>query len=916
MSIITYLVINWLRQGRILAVVLLGLIPVRAMANGWVEDTPTEKIVHLTVFDLPDPSRTDPATRGEVAVQKAFLEAVPARLLERARARGEFGDNNSPSLRLVLHRFSGITVEGVESTLLAIAGNVAPDVLYVNFRQSDTYIRQGFLAPLDAYFDEFSPAEAARRVHPRIMPVIRRPGPDGSPHVWALPSEPPLGRVVLWRKDLFERAHLPPPSPDWTWADFKHAVASISDPAAGIYGLGLSRGKDESYLWLPFLWGAGGDALTWNPTTSQWTADFATDAGADALDFYISLTTEPWTDANGRRRRGYAIKDTTESSLKWRNGQLGMRFAYLDTSLFAGLNPDLTGIAPMPIGPVTRGTEINSRMMGLFAGTTNVWVRDAAWEYIAWQNSTNAAAIRARHLVEAGMGRFLPPDLLESLGYSSLAAQLPPGWRETMRIALDEARPEPYGQNANVIYDILTIPIRRAEELALSDRLPSDPAARRAVLRSLLDDAKTQTDAEMLGRVPPAQMRIRRIAAVALLIVILLGIVLALRQMARLFWPARPGHLHRTSAAHFPAAPRRFRLHRLIPFLLLLPAALTILLWAYIPLVRGSLMAFYDYHIFGSSAFVWLDNFANLLWDAPWWRALWTSARYAAWVISLTFLPPVFLAILLQEVPHGKILFRLLFYLPAAITGLVVILLWKTFYEPSEAGILNRLVLAAPAWFWLTLALLALAIALRLSVRLLRHGSPAGALLTLTIGVLAALGAAAPLPSIWAAVPRSASPLPYLLATLPEPVRWLDSSQTALFSCVLPMLWAGMGPGCLIYLAALKGIPDELYEAADMDGASFSDKILFVVLPVLRPLILIQFVGVFIAAWQAEANVLAMTGGAASTEVAGLHIFYKAFLFLRFGPATAAAWMLATLLVGFTLYQLRILSRVTFRANT
>lgn len=886
------------------------------MANGWVEDTPTEKIVHLTVFDLPDPSRTDPATRGEVAVQKAFLEAVPARLLERARARGEFGDNNSPSLRVVLHRFSGITVEGVESTLLAIAGNVAPDVLYVNFRQSDTYIRQGFLSPLDSYFDEFSPTEAARRVHPRIMSVIRRPGPDGTTHVWALPSEPPLGRVVLWRKDLFERAHLPPPSPDWTWADFKHAVASISDPAAGIYGLGLSRGKDESYLWLPFLWGAGGDALSWDSDANQWTADFATDAGADALDFYISLTTEPWTDANGRRRRGYAIKDTTESSLKWRNGQLGMRFAYLDTSLFAGLNPDLTGIAPMPIGPVTRGTEINSRMMGLFAGTTNIWVRDAAWEYIAWQNSTNAAAIRARHLVEAGMGRFLPPDLLESLGYSSLAAQLPPGWRETMRIALDEARPEPYGQNANVIYDILTIPIRRAEELALSDRLPTDPAARRAMLRSLLDDAKIQTDAEMLGRVPPAQMRIRRIAAVVLLIVILLGIVLALRQMARLFWPARPAHLHRTSASSSPAAPRRFRLHRLIPFLLLLPAALTILLWAYIPLVRGSLMAFYDYHIFGSSTFVWLDNFANLLWDAPWWRALWTSARYAAWVISLTFLPPVFLAILLQEVPHGKILFRLLFYLPAAITGLVVILLWKTFYEPSEAGILNRLVLAAPAWVWLLLALLALAIALRLSVRLLRHGSPAGALLTLTIGVLAALGAAAPLPSIWAAVPRSASPLPYLLATLPEPVRWLDSSQTALFSCVLPMLWAGMGPGCLIYLAALKGIPDELYEAADMDGASFSDKILFVVLPVLRPLILIQFVGVFIAAWQAEANVLAMTGGAASTEVAGLHIFYKAFLFLRFGPATAAAWMLATLLVGFTLYQLRILSRVTFRANT
>ena len=92
-------------------------------------------------------------------------------------------------------------------------------------------------------------------------------------------------------------------------------------------------------------------------------------------------------------------------------------------------------------------------------------------------------------------------------------------------------------------------------------------------------------------------------------------------------------------------------------------------------------------------------------------------------------------------------------------------------------------------------------------------------------------------------------------------------------------------------------------------------QILFVIFPTLRPLLIINFVGVFIASWQAEANILAMTAGGARTEVAGLHIFYKAFIFLRLGPATAAAWMLGCLLVGFTLYQLRILSRVEFRAN-
>ncbi|MBQ9344751.1 MAG: extracellular solute-binding protein [Kiritimatiellae bacterium] len=921
---------------------LLALWAVVAGATGWVEDTEGKRVVHLTVFELPDASRTDPATRGEVAVQKAFLAAVGPRLAARARARGEGEwEDGGKGVRVVLHRFSGIQVEGVESTLLAIAGNVAPDVLYVNFRQSETYIRQGFLSPLDDYFAEFSPEEASRRVHPRIRPVIERPAPaerdggegGGRHHIWALPTEPPLGRVVLWRRDLFERAGVPAPSPDWTWADFKAACAAICDPANGVYGLGLSRGKDESYLWLPFLWGAGDDALAFDEASGTWQAAFATEGGAQALDFYISLTTEPWTDRLGRRRRGYAIKDTAESSQKWRNGQLAMRFAYLDTSLFASINPDLTGIAPMPVGPVCRGTEINSRMMGIFAGVTNAWVRDAAWEYIAWQNSTNAAAIRARHLVEGGMGRFLDPALLEALGYGSVAQDLPPAWRETMRIALDEARPEPYGKNAAVIYDILTEPIRRAEELALSGRLPDEPGARRAALQRLLADAKTRTDAELLGIVPPDEMRWRRLAAVGLLALIVLGILLALRQMARIFWPAQEekgatkgqeeplppgGRTGEGTMAGHGAGERPRKRRRRMPWtaiLLLLPAALTILVWAYVPLVRGSLMAFFDYHIFGASRFVWLDNFANLLWDAAWWRALWTSARYAAWVIGLTFLPPIVLAILLQEVPRGKVLYRFLFYLPAAIIGLVGILLWKTFYEPSEAGVLNRLVLATPAWVWLLLTALAVGGGIHLALRFRRHGKNLSALFALVVAGFAAWGAATPLPGIWAAVPRTLSPLPWLAARLPEPVRWLDDSSTALFSCVLPILWAGMGPGCLIYLAALKGIPDELYEAADMDGATFTDKILFVVLPSLRPLVVIQFVGVFIAAWQAEANVLAMTGGAANTEVAGLHVFYKAFLFLRFGPATAAAWMLATLLVGFTLYQLRILGRVTFKAN-
>jgi len=916
-----------------LILLLIPLAPLPATA-GWIESTPAGPILHITLFDLPDPSRTDPATRAELAVQREFLAQAPDLLRARqAAAPGRYGTLDLSALTLRLHRFSGIRVEGIESTLLAIAGNVAPDVLYVNFRQSDTYISQGFLHPLDlpddAYFTALSPDEVARRIHPKIEPVVRRPGPDGQTHVWAMPGGPPLARVVLYRRDLFDAAGLPTPTPDWTWDDFYQACRNIADPANGVYALGLSRGKHESYLWMPFLWGAGAEALVFDDHENRWRAVFDTPEAAEALDFYIRLTTEPWVDSGGRPRRGYAIKDTAEISMKWRRGQLGMIFSYIDQRVFANLNPDLTGIVPLPLGPVGRGTEINSRMMGLFAGVTNPLVRDAAWEYIRFQHAPEAAAIRVQHLVEGGFGRFLPPDLLREHGYDAIASSIPVEWRDGLPIALADSRPEPYGRNANVIYDILTTPIRRAEELALAGRLSADPDERRAQLLDLLVAARRKADADMLGIIEPRELAKRRAAAFGLLLVLAAAVTLALRQVARIFLGDKRGQsaflLQRGQSRSSVIQRRPFQNLRipratrrgLAMFLLLLPAAATILVWAYVPLLRGLGMAFYDYRIFGASHWVFLDNFANLLWDPDWWQALLTSARYSFLVISMTFLPPVLLAILLQEVPRGRILFRLIFYLPATMTGLVVILLWKTFYEPSEAGLINRMVMSIPAVAWLGISLTALLLTLHLIRRLLNHHLWKPALFVAAAGVLLAAAPFGPLREIWilrGGLP-GAGPFGWLLAPLPEPVRWLDDSRTALFSCVLPMLWAGMGPGCLIYLAALKGIPDDLYEAADIDGASFTDKILFVIVPTLRPLLIINFVGVFIASWQAEANILAMTAGGARTEVAGLHIFYKAFIFLHLGPATAAAWMLGCLLIGFTIYQLRILSRVEFRAN-
>ena len=865
-------------------------------------------IIHVTIHDwiLPDPGRTDTASRADMAALRAFVQKFPAIFAAKYRERyaadpAKYGAFNWERVEVRPRRFSGIKVEGVESDLLAIAGRVAPDVLYINFRRSDTYIQQGFLEPLD--LSDLTEEEQAFRVHPKIWPVIDRKGPGGQRAVWALPYGGALGKVLLYRKDLLDEKGIAYPDAKWTWDDLLAACRKVSDPANGVYGVQFYKGKHESYNWVTFLWSMGGEVLTYDETSDAWSVAFDDERGAVALDFYTQLCTEPWTDAAGRRWYGYAFKDPSEAYIKWVRGEIAFAFSYIDEKLFSTINPDVTGMAPVPLGPTgLRGGELNSRMMGLFSEIKHPAVRDAAWEFIKFFDGREAVEIKTRVMVEGGLGRFVNPRYLAMFGYDELIRLSPRGWADTFEIAIGSGRPEPYGKHSNIAYDIMTVPLQEAERMALAGRLPDDPAERRAVLHDLLREAGDKARRDMLEEVPPRERTIRRWTAGLFFVLTLAGFAWVFRAVARAFRP--PGYMSAKAGWAF----RRYH----IAYLLMLPAVVTILMWHYFPLLRGSFMAFQDYRILGESTWAGLDNFGAVLWDGLWWNAVWNAWRYSFLVIALSFIPPVLLAIFLQEIPRGKIFFRTIFYLPAVATGLVVIFLWKSFYEDS--GLLNHVLMRIPAVVFLAMGAGLFWICVRFARRLHFHESRWVAFLFFAGGLVlfsAAYSLAHP-----ALMEPGRSFMERLFGFMPEPLRWLSDERTAMLACVLPMMWAGLGPGCLIYLAALKGIPDDFYEAADIDGATFIDKMLFIVFPMLKPLLIINFIGVFIGAWfGATPNILAMTGGAANTEVAGLHIFYRAFIFFRFGPATAMAWMLAFMLIGFTVYQLRLLARVEFRAT-
>lgn len=945
---------------------LLLLFPALLLQAGTVERTPEGKTrITLVCWSVPDPTKTDTNSRAGYAVVKEFMHRFPQILARKYKAKYEadpdkYGrfDWREDKVEIVLKRFSGITISGMGSDsgpLMAIAGGVAPDILYVNFRQADTYIQEGFLYPLDKpednYFTGLTPDEREFMVHDKVMPVIqRRLIGQRQPHVWAMPQGGLLSRVMLYRKDLLRSMDVPFPDNNWTWEDLFESCKKLTNPERGTYGIILGRGRSESWFWVSFLWSAGADVMQCEEETDTWTACFNSDEAVTALDFYLRLTTERWTDRNGVTRYGYAYKET-DTGTKWELGQAGFMLSYLDERLFSTINPDVIGMVPVPLGYPDRqgqrhrGSELNSRMQGIFAGCDNPVVRDAAWEYLKFFNTKEATGIHTRIMVEGGLGHFVNPKFLRMFGYDDMVRLAPKGWEETFNISVEHGRPEPYGRNCQLVYIEMSNPMQQAETMAMERGVPSMPlysaelhakadqfrhtspeqlqaegaspetvqecltvqeqvSRRRAILQKLLNDGVLETNQKMLGVLSPEEQLFRRVGASLLLIAIVTTFFMVFRKISKTFAPPKIVGIEREAWAF-----HRYKW----AYLLLLPALVSILLWRYIPLIMGSAMAFQDYRIMGDSKWVWLDNFGNVLWDTEWWTTVYNSLKYSFLVISLTFLPPVILAVLLQEIPRGRIFFRTIFYLPAVITGLVVIYLWRSFYEPSELGVLNAIVLHIPAIGIIAIALALFLIVYFFAQRLWLHGNrPEATLCFIAACLLFYFFFSFALPII--NDPSIDAPLyARLFHTMKEPYRWLLDPKTAMLCCVLPTVWAGMGPGCLIYLAALKGISDDFYEAADIDGATFIDKILFVVIPILKPLLIIQFVGIFIHSWENTAMILTMTGGAAGTNVASLLIFYKSYVYLKFGVATAMAWILGFMLIGFTVHQLRILSRLEFK---
>ncbi|MGY0489660.1 carbohydrate ABC transporter permease [Streptomyces sp. WG-D5] len=139
--------------------------------------------------------------------------------------------------------------------------------------------------------------------------------------------------------------------------------------------------------------------------------------------------------------------------------------------------------------------------------------------------------------------------------------------------------------------------------------------------------------------------------------------------------------------------------------------------------------------------------------------------------------------------------------------------------------------------------------------------------------------------------------------------QWLQSTDTAMLSVVIAATWMNMGGATLIYLASLQGIPGELYEAAELDGAGLWRKIWHVTIPQTRLILSLMFLMQIIATMQVFTEPFLLTNGAGpegSTTTVVYLIYQYAFNFNNYGGAAALGLVLLVLLAAFSAVYVRL----------
>lgn len=168
--------------------------------------------------------------------------------------------------------------------------------------------------------------------------------------------------------------------------------------------------------------------------------------------------------------------------------------------------------------------------------------------------------------------------------------------------------------------------------------------------------------------------------------------------------------------------------------------------------------------------------------------------------------------------------------------------------------------------------------------------------------------------AVWSALFHpSLGPINQFLAGLgfENPPMWLASPKTALISIIIITIWAGIGYQIIIYLSSLSSIPEELYEAASIDGASQLQQFFKITLPLLGPTNVFLFITLLIGSFKVFDLIAFLTQGGPnnSSTVIVFRIYEEGFQQFNMGYASAISWLLFIIVGIITLISWKLQKR-------
>ena len=273
-------------------------------------------------------------------------------------------------------------------------------------------------------------------------------------------------------------------------------------------------------------------------------------------------------------------------------------------------------------------------------------------------------------------------------------------------------------------------------------------------------------------------------------------------------------------------------------FVLLLPAAIGLIVFSFVPILQAFQVSFYDAPLLSPQrTFIGLENYVTAFSDPVFIRALTNTVVYSIEVVILQVVVALILALLIRNYFPGIGVFRSAYFLPVMTSLVVVSTVWKIMYH-TDNGLINSIV-------------------------------------------------------------RSFS-----LAPIP----WLTSPDVALLSMVIVGVWKEVGFSMLVLLGGLQGIPQDLYEAGAIDGATGWNAFWKITLPLLRRAMLFVVVLATINAFKLFVPIYVMTEGgpADSTQSLVYYIYRSAFSYYKVGYASALSFILLIMVVILAAIQFRV----------